>query len=149
MSKDANECKSEAYLVEDGECIYLGNRFLEFAFDKENGGIFSVVNKSSAIDFRTNKESPCLIYRIWFKTADKKETKCLRSLDADDFAYDWERMIEGIKLTLRSSSLRKLNIRIAVTIFVPDDSNLTSWRIKIENNENFTLYKVDFPLRMV
>jgi hypothetical protein len=146
MSEDVNTYETKAYFKEDDECIYLGNTFLEFAFHKDKGGIFSIVNKSSGIDFRRNRKSPCLIYRIWFKTKDNGERKCINNLETDNFAYNWEKTSEGIRLKLRNSGLRKYDINVNVIIHVPDDSNLATWKIKIENNEDLTLYKVDFPL---
>jgi hypothetical protein len=146
LSEDKNTHEIKAYLKEDDERVYLGNAFLEFAFNKAKGGIFSVIHKSSKNNFRKNKESPCLIFRIWFKTKDREEAKCINNLEAVDCAYDWERTGKGIRLTLRNSGLGEYNIKVKMTVFVPDDSNLTTWKINIENNDNLTINKVEFPL---
>ncbi len=146
LSEDKNTHEIKAYLKEDDERVYLGNAFLEFAFDKAKGGIFSVIQKSSKNNFRKNKESPCLIFRIWFKTKDGEEAKCINNLEAVDCAHDWERTGEGIRLTLRNSGFGEYNIKVKMTVFVPDDSNLTTWKINIENNDNLTINKVEFPL---
>jgi len=136
----------KAYFYIDDEYIHLGNVFFEFCFNKSEGGISSAIQKSSKNDFKKNKKSPCLIFRIWFKHKDKKGLECISNLEADDLACDFERLGEANRLTLINSGFGKFRIKVKVTILVSDDSNLSTWRIEIENNDDLTIEKVEFPI---
>lgn len=137
---------NKTYFFDDDECIHLGNAFLEFAFNNVKGGVYSAIQKSFKNDFRKNKETPCLIFRVWFTVKGEKETKWVDNLGTNNFAYNWEMTGDGIRLTLRNSGFGKYTINVKVTIFVPNNSNLSTWKIEIENNGDLVINKVEFPL---
>ncbi len=146
MGENENTHESKAYYKEDDEHVYLGNAFLEFAFDNSKNGIFSITQKPSGDDFRKNRESPCLIFRIWFKTEGAEGEKCVSNLDAVECAHDLKRTGEGIRLTLRNSCFGEYDIKVKMTVFITNDSNLSTWKMNIENDGNLTINKVEFPL---
>jgi len=146
----------DAYVREDPRFIYLGNDYIEIILSKkDNGGIYSLVNKRAGHDYRTDKESEALLYWITLvDISDLEEEFYVTNLDA---AMSWHRIQQlpnGVKLTMEASGFggwhnrepRWYNLETTVTIIVYDDSPLTRWRIAVKNHEPLAIRDVVLPL---
>ena len=137
-----------AYIREDDHYIYAGNDRIELTFQKSEGRLYSLVDKTSQLDFLARKEANWGPFYFQINIAGKDEY--INLTEADRFTYAASSDKDGPMLSLnweqfRASRPTPLDIRVNITIHIPATEGLTYWNIAITNNEALIISQVAFP----
>jgi len=133
-----------AYVRVDSNLIYIGNSFIELQFQKTNGGIYSIINKLTGEDYRSDKGSPAELFQYevsgtvnsWYK-----------SDGPSSFSYNYSVTASSASLNLVDSfSLYNYPTTATASVVVYTNSSLSHWRMSVDNPGSVPIDKVDFPL---
>ena len=147
LSPSSVAAQGGATFREDADFLYLENAEVLFAFSKAaQGGLHSLVDRQSGVDFRADKALPAALFNLTAVHPDGR-TEDISNFSPATFTYQGERVPDGARLTLTYTNLAYRPLTVVVTITLPDDSPRALWRIRIQNDdETLVLRNVAFPL---
>lgn len=140
--------QASTYVREDPDFLYAGNSKLELVFQRQDGRLYSIVDKASGHDYMGQKDAYWSLYYFWATVAGNREN--LFGGRAGRFSYQFGTTDSGIILTLYWDQFwinpqLPLNIGVCVSIELRDEDPLTYWKITITNGEDVVIDSVDFP----
>lgn len=136
---------NDVYIIEDDSLIAIGNNEIEIRFDKNwMGGIDHIIDKKTGIDLRPNKGPLPSLYLFFFDTG--IETEGALPWQAMQTEYITHVEAEQAILTIMNSDLKGYDIHTITTITIRHDSSFVEMRLSVENNEEFIVENVLFPL---
>jgi len=137
--------RGSAYINETTSQIAIGNDHIEFVLNKDvNCGITKIIDKSTGLDLRGNKVPPPIMLMIMYWTG-----------NATDIVIQWDAESMDISgICIRDSALlyiyyynfRGSNMNATVTMTLGDDDEFADFTLDIQNDEEFTIKSVFFPL---
>jgi len=132
------------YIYEDESVILIGNNQIELVFDKTTGGgLDQIVDKSSGVDLRSDKEAPPMLYLIYFWNGTAVEGAL--QWDAFEKSYNTESGEGYSKISIIHNNLKGYDLHAVITATIHDDSSIVYLRLSITNNEDFIIKEVFFP----
>lgn len=135
----------QPYIREDSGTMAIGNDGFEIVLNKDvNGGITKIIDKGTGIDLRENKVPPPVLLMIMYWTG--SETDIVIQWDADSADFSNETGPGYARITIDYHEFRGKNLNATVTIEMNDHSNTASFGLEIENDEDFILRSVFFPV---
>jgi hypothetical protein len=132
---------SPTYAREDSKLIYIGNAFIELQLLKTNGGIYSIRNKMTNEDYRTDKSVPAQLF--W---AGEVSTAGFDSNSPSSFAYSYSTSANQSIVTLQHSFGGAHPATIMTSIRVARNSSLSFWRMSIDNFGRVPIDILIFPV---
>jgi hypothetical protein len=133
------------YIIEDDSSIIIGNERLEVIFNKTwMGGIDYIIDKQTSIDLRPDKGSLPSLYFFFFD--DGTGTQGALPWQATHTEYKQYVGSEYAMLTIINSNLKGYDIQTITTITIQHDDPYIEMRLSIENNEEFIVENIFFPL---
>jgi len=134
-------------VAHDAGYIYLGNQYLEFVFRAGDGGLHSIIDQATNVDFIPTKNawwSPFdfMYYRGgtatyvggWLASSFQFSTRTPPGGVGLDLAWDGF-TVEG----------QAIDVVVHVSIDVMHDSPVSLWTIDITDHQGLTIEAVDFP----
>jgi len=138
------------YFREDASLLRIGNTYLELVFRKDNGAIWSVINKGTGIDLKREKEDAWPV--TWGITlyTDTRQELYSDSNRTESFSYKIENIKNGKRLRLIWTNLflesgGRYRARITGTVTVYDNDPLTYWEISGQNYGTASIYSITYP----
>ena len=127
------------YVRENSNLIYIGNGFIELQLQKSDGGIYSVINKMTGEDYRTDKQVMPELF--WFGNSSTGHDSSI----PDSFHYSYVNQDNGSTLTLAYVFTGAEPSTVTATVRVVPNSSLSYWRISISNPGRALIDLIDFP----
>jgi len=128
------------YIHEDSQLIYVGNGFLELQFQKNHGGIYSIINKMTGEDYRSNKQIGAVLFSFSGPASLTGDSN-----GASSFTYSYSTNDSTSILTLNYAYLGTGPATITTTVRVIRNSSLSFWRISATNPSKTVLDEFLFP----
>lgn len=133
------------YIIEDDSSIIIGNEKIEVLFDKTwMGGLDSIIDKQTGIDLRPDKGSLPSLYLFFFD--DGTTVQGALPWQATHTEYIQYVGSEYAELTIINSHLKGYEIQTITTITIHHDDPYIEMRLSIENNEDYIIENIFFPL---
>ncbi|RLF59478.1 MAG: hypothetical protein DRN27_02480 [Thermoplasmata archaeon] len=133
------------YIIEDESYIIIGNDFVELVLDKsEHGGIYSFIDKQTGIDFRPDKGSMATTFLFWLNTGSKLEG--MLNWQAASTEYQLITESDYSTVAIVNSNINGYNVHTRTTITIHNEDKFVEMRLSIENNENFVIKNISFPV---
>jgi len=124
--------------------IRLENKSIRFVFDKHRGGLISLVDKKTGVEFRNDPEAIPLLFRV--TTVDRLGRELvLTNLDAVSFEYFRQEFPDRSTLILVLRDIGVIKAEVRCTVILPKESSLAEWYIDISSEKEFRLRSVEFP----
>ena len=137
----------DAYVTEDAQYVYIGNQQLEIVFQRSDGELYAIKNKSTNTDFMHEKNAWWSLYDFLYYKDD--QPKYVGGWLSQSFSYSSRTVADGVALDLYWNAFTvdggSLDVQVGVTVEVKDSSPLSYWTIAITNNESITIEAVYFP----
>lgn len=130
---------SPTYVREDSKLIYIGNGFIELRLQKTDGSIYSVINKITGEDYRTNKLVKPRLF--WFGNSSTGHD----NFAPNSFQYGYDTGYNGSLVTLKYVFSGTEPATVTATVRVVANSSLSYWRISIDNPDKALIDMIDFP----
>ena len=144
-SIDNSYAQNSAYVVEDDQYIYAGNDRIELVFQRQDGQLYSIIDKLMGVDFISHKsvewKGPwVLYYQMDYELA-------ADGRGAGSLSYDSEFTPQGAILTLSWSDFPwdLGGSQVTVSIEIRSGDPLTHWKIDIKNGKDGFIKMVNFP----
>lgn len=145
ISQQNIETNDESYINETENSIYIGNNFLELSFDKTyHGGFDSLIDKQTGIDLRPDKQPIPTLYLMFFYNGSASEGAL--QWQAYNTEYITETTSTYAKLIIQNTNLKGYDIHTTTTITIHKDTPYAEMRLHIENNEDFIIETILFPI---
>jgi hypothetical protein len=128
-----------------GEVICIENELISLTFSQESGGIVSLMDKGTGIEFCAGPVATPALFSLTLVSASGEEIQ----LSSTDALSVENRIVEadGLQtLSLSARNLDGLGVDVVCTVLVRDGTPLTEWGIKVESSSEFRLRCVDFPI---
>ena len=138
-------CAQEAYFKVENNFLKLGNSFLEFQFQNNDGKLYSFIDKNSKVDLIKEKSSSWTLYTYFF-TRDNS-TEYVGIGNSKSFKFKTTQTANGIILEMNWNGFQTditHDISVTVTIEITD-SPYTNWHIGIDNNSKINIEGISFP----
>ncbi len=140
--------QTAAYIREDDGYIHAGNDRIELTFQKTDGRLNSLVDKTSQLDFLARKDAYWGPFNFQITVSGKDEY--INGSQSSRFTYAASSDKDGPVLSLnwdqfRGSRPAPLDIRVSITVHIPAADGLTYWNIAVTNNEALVIRQVTFP----
>jgi uncharacterized protein (TIGR03437 family) len=137
-----------AYIREDDRYIYAGNDRVELTFQMTDGRLYSLMDKTSQLDFLARKEAWWGPFNFQINITGQDEY--INGSQASRFTYAASSDKDGPMLSLnweqfRASRPTPLDVRVSITVHIPSSDGLTYWNIAVTNNEAIIIRQVAFP----
>jgi hypothetical protein len=137
-----------SYSRVDNQYIYAGNNKIELVFQKSDGRLYSIIDKASGCDFLGSKNAYWSLFNFWVDVTAARDYPS--GGNANSFGYTLTYTQTGVTINMsweqfRTSRPAPLNMRVRVSIDIPNGSALTYWRISISNSEDLAIKGVAFP----
>ncbi|MGA1872156.1 MAG: DUF6259 domain-containing protein, partial [Thermoplasmatota archaeon] len=137
--------RGASYIREDASTISIGNDHIEIVLNKDvKGGISRIIDKGTGIDLRGNKVPPPLNLMLMYETG--SGTDVVLQWDAESAAFSNETGTGFSRIRIEYSRFRGNDLNATATIELADDSTLADFRLDVQNDEDFTLTSVFFPV---
>lgn len=139
--------KSNVYVCESGDLIYIGNDLIELGFNQaKKGALVSILDKQTGYQFQRNPSSPMALYRLALRREDNREMEWLDSNNAAGFQWDREKEGESVILTLMSFHFSHRDMKVIVKVSLTNGSSLTLWRMEIRDVEKEAVFQLTCPI---
>lgn len=126
------------------EGILLENKNVKFVFDTQRGGLISLLDKATGVEFCNDRGVSSLIFRITIVDPSGKEV-ILSNLDAESFEYHRVEFPDKSALVLIWRDIGTIKTEVRCTIILPSEGTFAEWYIDIKSQEKFRLRSVEFP----
>src|SRR5215218_10362117 len=130
----ANVCLSQSFSV-DNSYINIGNDSIQFKFQKLDGELYSLVDKTTSTEFIKEKNTNWSLFYLRVKI--NGGDAIVGGWVGNNFTYDTIKKANSITLNLHWASFQNngtLNIAANVSIEVPAHLATTSWGIDLVNH---------------
>lgn len=138
--------------------IILQNKFVRFEFDSVYGGLVSMVDLSSGIEHIKKIDGKRSLWNLNFSQGLAKrvlsgtELPLSRSAvtkladGSERASFEWANMEWALEKVYKRPGVELGVVSVSVTVDLPKDSGIASWRIWVDNNSDmWGLSEVDFP----
>ena len=133
------------YINDDESSVIIVNDYVELILDKsDSGGIHSFIDKQTGIDFRPDKGSMATIFLFWLNTGTKLEG--MLNWQAASTEYQLITESDYSTVTIINSNINGYNVHTTTTITIHNEDKFVEMRLSIENNENFIIKNISFPV---
>lgn len=137
--------RDSPYITENSSSISIGNDHLEIVLAKNvKCGISRIIDKATGIDLRGNKVPPPVILMLRYWTGNS--TDIVIQWDAEELVTKTDESSSQATLTLEYRKFRGRNLNATVTIHLKKDEKFADFKLHIENDENFTVNSLFFPM---
>jgi hypothetical protein len=137
--------RGSAYINETTSSIAIGNDNIEFVLNKDvNCGISKIIDKSTGLDLRGNKVPPPIMLMIMYWTGNA--TDIVIQWDAESMDISGICTRDSALLYIYYYNFRGSNLNATVTMTLGDDDEFADFTLDIQNDEDFTIKSVFFPL---
>jgi hypothetical protein len=140
---------SSVTLTSDSSYVYLQNSYVELAFTKSSGGIYSIIDKSTGIDLVASK-SFSQVFGFITNASGYSAPEYVHSNDALSFSYASVAGPDEVTLEMEWSGFYNngftYHIDASVNVTLTGSSQLSAWRIKLVNHDRYAITVVDFPV---
>ena len=144
-----------SYVIDVGDFVRIGNEFLELGItfgNETGGGIYSIVDKGSGVDFIKRKNAVGPLYALYYWSEDTNRGEAMLGRNA--VSVTREKRVDTncawLNMTwwgLSSTEEEKLfDVTVDVAISVPSGSKLSYWYFDVDSREDVAIEQVSFPL---
>lgn len=149
------QSNGSSYVVDVGDFVRIGNEFLELGItfgNETGGGIYSIIDKESGVDFIKRKDVVGLLYALYYWSQDTNRSEAMLGRGAVSMTREKRVDADGAWLNitwwgLSSTEGGKLfDVTVNVAISVPSGSKLSYWYFDVDNREDVVIEQVSFPL---
>ena len=132
--------------TEDAESLMLTNGLIQLTFNKTaKGGLESVLDPSTGVEFRTDKDMPATLFFLSLKNQTQYLT--LASYSPCTFSYAGSNGTNSSELTLTYEMVGGLPINVTAHVEVNDNDPRSYWDISVQNdNMTRALVEVQYPV---
>jgi len=137
---------SRSSFIDDADSLMLTNGLIQLTFNKTaKGGLESVFDPVSGVEFRTDKDMPATLFFLGLKNT--TQYLALASYSPCTFSYVGANGINSSELTLTYEMLGGLPINITAHVEVKDNDPRSYWDIMVDNdNDTRSLVEVQYPV---
>jgi len=144
-----------SYVTDVGDFVRIGDEFLELSItfgNETGGGIYSIVDKGSGIDFIKRKDVVGVLFALTYWSRDTNNTEAMSGRDALSITRVKKVDASGAWLNMTWWGLssteggKRFDVTVNVAINVPSGSKLSYWYFDVDNREDLIIEQVSFPL---
>ena len=133
------------YVVEDDSSVTIGNNNIELTFDKTwKGGLDAIIDKKTMVNLRPDTIPLPTLFLFFFDNGTGVEGAL--QWQAFETNYITDIGSDHANLTIINSNLKGYAIHATTTITIHANDPFVEMRLEIENNEDFTIQNILFPV---
>ncbi len=137
--------QDETYTYENSSTILIGNNQLELSFNKHyQGGIISILDKQTGINLLPDPPSFPTLYLFYFDNGTASEGAL--NWQAYDTTYTIDQDATSSTIIIQNNNLKGYDLHTTTTIALYENQPFVNMRLSIENNEDFTIQHILFPV---
>ena len=136
------------YVLSNTNRVRIGNEYLELSFDKIDGKLLEIKDKTSGVQFVNSSsawQSP-----FWLTYVKDNQSKGLTHWQASSFQIQPVTNNNGKSLILSWKDFivdgTPIKLIIHAIVSVENDSSISTWDLAITNQDNIAIERVSFPV---